>query len=117
MSAPIYCGKPLLKSELREIPSPPEPRIAYAEPHLSNTEYIALVRGKTFFAANRQGDLTPPGAPHIGLFRDDTRYLSELSLLINCHPPVVLSSTTAEGSFANRVELTVKGSVKAKCLD
>jgi glycogen debranching enzyme len=117
MSAPIYCGKPLRKSELREIPPPPEPRIAYAEPHLLNTEYIALIRGKTFFAANLHGHLMPPGAPHVGLFRDDTRYLSELDLLINGHSPVVLSSTIAEGSFANRVELTVKGSLKGEGLD
>jgi glycogen debranching enzyme len=101
---------------LSPIAAPLEPRVLYTEPHLSNVESLALIRGRTFFVTDRSGDLTPPGAPHIGLFREDTRYLSQIELLVNGHPPVVLSATT-EGAYANRVELTVKGSVQGEGLD
>jgi glycogen debranching enzyme len=101
---------------LRPISAPPEPRFLYTEPHLSNVESLALIKGRTFFVSDRSGNLMPPSAPHIGLFREDTRYLSQVELLVNGHPPVVLSATT-EGAYANRVELTVKGSVHGAGLD
>ena len=104
------------KLELREMPPPVEPRLAYPEPHLSSSEILALIRGKTFLAANRMGDVMPPGHPHVGLFRDDTRYLSRLELLINGHPPAVLSSTT-EGAYATHVEMTVESTVHVQGLD
>ncbi len=101
---------------LRSIAPPPEPRFLYTEPHLSNVESLSLIRGRTFLVSDRSGNLMPPGAPHVGLFREDTRYLSQIELLVNGHPPVVLSATT-EGAYANRVELTVKGSVPGEGLD
>jgi glycogen debranching enzyme len=79
-------------------------------------ENLALIRGRTFFVSDRSGNLMPPGAPHVGLFREDTRYLSQIELLVNGFPPSVLSATT-EGAYANRVELTVKGSVPGAGLD
>ncbi len=104
------------QARLTKVPPPVEPKIAYPEPHLSNAEILALVRGKTFFTANQMGNLMPPGAPHIGLFRDDTRYLSQLELQINGYPPVVLSYST-EGAYVARMELTVKGTVGGEGLD
>ena len=101
---------------LRPIAAPPEPRSRYTEPHLLNVESLALIRGRTFFVSDRSGNLMPPGAPHVGLFREDTRYLSQIELLVNGLPPSVLSATT-EGAYANRVELTVKGSVPGEGLD
>jgi glycogen debranching enzyme len=101
---------------LQPITAPPEPRFLYTELHLSNGESLALIRGKTFFVSDRAGNVMPPGAPNVGLFREDTRYLSQLELLVNGHPPSVLSATT-EGAYANRVELTVKGSVPGEVLD
>jgi glycogen debranching enzyme len=107
---------PLEGAGLRPIAAPPEPRFLYTEPHLSNVESLELIRGRTFFASDRSGNLMPPGAPHVGLFREDTRYVSQIELLVNGHPPIVLSATT-EGAYANRVELTVKGSVPGEGLD
>jgi glycogen debranching enzyme len=101
---------------LRPTAAPPEPRFRYTEPHLSNVESLALIRGRTFFVSDRSGNLMPPGAPHVGLFREDTRYLSQIELLVNGFPPSVLSATT-EGAYANRVELTVKGSLPGEGLD
>lgn len=102
--------------ELKKISPPPEPRKKYPEPHLANVDTLALIRGKTFFTANHEGNVMPPGAPHVGLFRDDTRYLSHSQLRINGHPPVVLSSST-EVAYAARIEMTVKGSLQVAGLD
>src|SRR3984885_5805407 len=103
-------------SGLRPIAAPPEPRFLYTEALLSNVDGLALIRGRTFLVSNRSGDLMPPGAPIVCLLREDTRYLSQIELLVNGHPPSVLSATT-EGAYANRVELTVKGSVPGEGLD
>src|ERR1017187_7723836 len=43
---------------LRPIAAPPEPRSLYTEPHLSNVESLALIRGRTFFREST------PGSPH-----------------------------------------------------
>src|ERR1700744_709409 len=96
---------------------PVEPKLAYPEPLLLDGEQLALISGSTFFAGTREGDLTPPGAPHIGLFHDDTRFLSHLELRINEQKPIVLSST-AVGADGARIELTVRGgSVHGENLD
>ncbi|HLY42591.1 MAG TPA: glycogen debranching N-terminal domain-containing protein [Terracidiphilus sp.] len=102
--------------ELRQIPAPPEPRIAYPEPHLWATEITALVRGKTFLATDLSGNVVPPGHPNVGFFCDDTRFLSHLHLRVNGHPAVVLSSNTSEAN-ATRVEMTPKGSLHGDGLD
>jgi glycogen debranching enzyme len=104
-------------SGLSLLEPPIEPKLAYPEPMLVSAELLALIRGSTFFAAARQGDLAPAGAPHIGLFHNDTRFLSQFELFINAQEPVVLSSTTF-GSDASRVELTARGgSVPGENLD
>ncbi|MDQ1451006.1 MAG: hypothetical protein QOJ42_2593 [Acidobacteriaceae bacterium] len=96
---------------------PPEPKALYPEPLLDAGDGLAIIRGSTFFAATRGGDLIPPGAPQVGLFCDDTRFLSHLELRINGQEPIVLSSTTMGADMA-RVELTVRGgSVSGENLD
>jgi glycogen debranching enzyme len=96
---------------------PPEPKVLYPEAPLDAIEGLSIIRGTTFFAATRLGDLTPPGAPQVGLFCDDTRFLSRLELRINGQKPIVLSSTTM-GADTARAELTVRGgSVSGENLD
>lgn len=102
--------------ELHEVPAPPEPRIAYPEPHLWTTGVTALVHGKTFLASDLAGNVVPPGHPNVGFFFDDTRYLSYLQLKVNGHPPVVLSSNSSDGN-STRVEMTPKGSIHGSGLD
>ncbi len=115
MDAPALDSK-LIEMGLRPMDAPQEPRVRYLEPHLSNVESLALIRGRTFFVSDRTGNLMPPGAPHVGLFREDTRYLSQMEMRVNGHAPILLSATS-EGAYANRVELTVKGSVPGEGLD
>ncbi|MCU1285683.1 MAG: Amylo-alpha,6-glucosidase [Acidobacteriales bacterium] len=94
------------ESELVEIPCPHiEPRIAYqvSEPRKSNN--LTLIDGKTFLSTSVAGDISPPGAPDVGFFHDDTRFLSNIELKVDGHRTVVLSSST-EKSYASQIELT-----------
>ena len=109
-------GPQTMPPQLREIPAPPEPRVAYPEPHLWTTEITALVRGKTFLSSDLSGNIVPPGHPNVGFFCDDTRFLSFLQLRVNGHPPVVLSSNTSDAN-ATRIEMTPKGSIHGSGLD
>ena len=96
----------VLPSELVEIPAPyPEPRIAYqnAEPRKANN--LTLIDGKTFLSTTLAGDIMPPGAPDVGLFFDDTRFLSHLELSVGGYRTVVLSSST-EQTLASQIEMT-----------
>lgn len=92
--------------ELVEIPPPyPEPRIAFqnAEPRKANN--LTLIDGKTFLATTLSGDLMPPGAPDVGFFYDDTRFLSRLELRVGGYRTVVLSSSS-EQTVVSQIELT-----------
>src|SRR5215469_6044021 len=94
------------QSELVEITAPyPEPRLAYqsAEPRKVNN--LTLIDGKTFISTTVAGDIMPPGAPDVGFFHDDTRFLSRLELRVGGYRTVVLSSNT-EQTFSAQIELT-----------
>jgi glycogen debranching enzyme len=93
-------------SELVEIAAPyPEPRLVYqtAEPRKVNN--LTLIDGKTFLSTTVAGDIMPPGAPDVGFFHDDTRFLSRLELRVGGYRTMVLSSST-EQTFASQIELT-----------
>ena len=100
-------------SELVEISPPyPEPRLVYqnAEPRKVNN--LTLIDGKTFLSTTIAGDIMPPGAPDVGFFHDDTRFLSRLELRVDGYRTVVLSSST-EQTFASQIEMTTgKGTTR-----
>src|SRR5690349_16104734 len=92
--------------ELVEIPSPyVEPRIAFQSIEPRKVNNLTLIDGKTFLSTTVSGDISPAGAPDVGFFHDDTRFLSHMELRVGGHRTVVLSSST-EKTFANQVELT-----------
>lgn len=93
---------------LPTIAAPEEPKLAYPDLEAAAPDQISLIRGSTFFTATHQGDLMPPGAPHVGLFFDDTRFLSRLELRVNGQQPSVLSATTADADMAS-IDMTVRG--------
>jgi len=85
----------VLPSELVEIPAPyPEPRIAYQNTEPRKANNLTLIDGKTFLSTTLAGDIMPPGAPDVGLFLEDTRFLSRLELRVGGYRTVVLSSST-----------------------
>ena len=91
---------------------PLEPKTAYPEPPLGSPALLALIHGSTFFAATEEGALAPPGSPNIGLFHQDTRFLSYYDLRTNGQPPALLSCNSAGADLA-RVGLTVRGGAVA----
>ena len=92
--------------QLIEIPSPyPEPRIAYQNSEPRKVNNLTLIDGKTFLSTTFAGDIMPPGAPDVGFFHDDTRFLSRLELRVGGYRTVVLSSSS-EQTFASQIELT-----------
>src|SRR5438309_6970097 len=92
--------------DLVEIPNPfVEPRIAHQINEPRKVNNLTLIDGKTFLSTSVSGDITPPGAPDVGFFHVDTRYLSSLELKVDGHRTVVLSSSTQK-SFAAQIELT-----------
>src|SRR5437764_13349576 len=105
MSATIKTLR-LDNDHLIEIPCPHvEPRIVYQSNEPRKVNNLTLIDGKTFLSTTVAGDITPPGAPDVGFFHDDTRFLSNLELKVGGHRTVVLSSST-EKTFASKIELT-----------
>ena len=99
-------GLSVPQDELVEIPSPyAEPRIAFQNIEPRKVNNLTLIDGKTFLSTTVAGDISPAGAPDVGFFHDDTRFLSHMELRVGGHRTVVLSSST-EKTFANQVELT-----------
>src|SRR3954470_19043183 len=82
-----------------------EPRIAYQAFEPRKVNNLTLIDGKTFLSTTVAGDIAPAGAPDVGFFHDDTRFLSQLELRIGGHRAVVLSSST-EKTFSSQIELT-----------
>ena len=98
--------QPIHELDLEEIPSPYiEPRIAFQAIEPRKVNNLTLVDGKTFLSTTVAGDIMPAGAPDVGFFHDDTRFLSHLELRVSGHRTVVLSSTT-EKTFVSQCELT-----------
>ncbi|MBV8205860.1 MAG: amylo-alpha-1,6-glucosidase [Acidobacteria bacterium] len=97
---------PLPAADLIEVPSPHvEPRIAFQSLEPRKVNNLTLIDGKTFLSTTVAGDIMPAGAPDVGFFHDDTRFLSHLELRVGGHRAVVLSSST-EKTFASQIELT-----------
>src|SRR6516165_9032123 len=82
-----------------------EPRIAHQTLEPRKVNNLTLIDGKTFLATSVAGDIAPPGAPDVGFFHEDTRFLSHLEFKIDGQRSVVLSSST-EKTFVSQIELT-----------
>src|SRR5688572_10761210 len=94
------------EDELVEIPPPHvEPRIAFQAFEPRKVNNLTLIDGKTFLSTTVAGDISPAGAPDVGFFHDDTRFLSHLEMRIGGHRAVVLSSSM-EKTFSSQIELT-----------
>jgi glycogen debranching enzyme len=82
-----------------------EPRLAHQVQEPRKVNSLTLIDGKTFLATNVAGDIVPPGAPDVGFFHEDTRFLSHLEFRLDGQRSVVLSSST-EKTFVSQIELT-----------
>jgi len=92
--------------ELQEIANPyPEPQLGFLVHEPRKVNNLTLIDGKTFLSTTVSGDIVPPGAPDVGFFHDDTRFLSKLELRVGDSRTVVLSSSE-EKTFSSKIELT-----------
>ena len=66
---------------------------------------LTLIDGKTFLATRISGDIAPAGAPDVGFFHDDTRFLSAMEMRVGGLRTVLLSAHT-EKTFFSQIELT-----------
>jgi glycogen debranching enzyme len=82
-----------------------EPRLAHQGHEPRKVNNLTLIEGKTFLATNVAGDIVPAGAPDVGFFHEDTRFLSHLEFKLDGHRSAVLSSST-EKTFVSQIELT-----------
>jgi len=69
-------------------------------------EKLTLKSGDYFAVTNRLGNIAPAGARDMGFFREDTRFLSYLELVVAGGPPVVLSAQTST-DYVTQVDMTV----------
>jgi glycogen debranching enzyme len=65
-----------------------------------------LKQGDTFAVFNRYGDIDVVGPPEFGIYHQDTRFLSRLSLRLGNLRPLLLSSTVKEDNALLTVDLT-----------
>lgn len=80
------------------------------------TEQLVCARGALFLVTERHGDITPRGARELGLFQNDTRYLSHLELRIRDYEVVYLSSDSSHDAHT-QVDLMVSGIEPGEFLD
>ena len=64
-----------------------------------------LKHGDTFGVFDHYGDIVSAGGGPQGLFHKDTRYLSDLSVLIDGHRPLLLSSTVQDNNAVLTADL------------
>ncbi|MFZ0663298.1 MAG: glycogen debranching N-terminal domain-containing protein [Acidobacteriaceae bacterium] len=86
---------------------PPEPKVAYRTQIPHKTDDLTLIDGRTFLASTVSGNIMPPGAPDVGFFTNDTRFLSQLELKVGGQATILLSSST-ERTYASKIEMTMK---------
>ncbi|HKF00378.1 MAG TPA: amylo-alpha-1,6-glucosidase [Actinomycetes bacterium] len=84
------------------VPSGPAPASAHSE----RVEQLwSTKEGDVFLCADPEGNLNPTTSALVGLYCKDTRFLSELMLLIDGRVPLLLSTST-ERVFMSHVDLS-----------
>jgi glycogen debranching enzyme len=74
-----------------------------------DVETLVRAHGTHFIVTNRFGDIAPRGARELGLFADDTRYLSRYELHVEGGSLIHLSSSTFDAAV-NQIDHMVSGS-------
>ncbi|HEY7855801.1 MAG TPA: glycogen debranching N-terminal domain-containing protein [Terriglobales bacterium] len=102
---------------LEPAPAPPlQPRAAATSGEPRRVNNLTLIDGKTFLATALAGDITPPSSTDVGLFHQDTRFLSHWELHVNQHRAVVLSAANQQNIVA-QIELTAANVIVRDNLD
>jgi glycogen debranching enzyme len=76
-----------------------------------DVETLVRANGTRFVVTNRLGDISPAGARELGLFADDTRFLSHYELGIEGESLIYLSSDSFDPAI-NQIDLMLSGDGK-----
>jgi glycogen debranching enzyme len=85
-----------------ELESPPQDLLSL--PMTGEIERLVRARGAMFLVTTRQGDVTPAGARELGLFYQDTRFLSHYELEVRNCRAARLSAETSHPAY-NQIDL------------
>jgi glycogen debranching enzyme len=86
--------------------APAGPARALELPESRSVERLVLSRGNLFLVTNSAGDIVPAGARDLGLFHEDTRYLSHLLLRCAGGPMTLLSKAVISAALA-QMDMTI----------
>ena len=87
-----------------------------ALPIVGEIERLVRARGAMFLVTTRQGDVTPAGARELGLFYQDTRFLSHYELEVRNSRAVRLSAETSHSAY-NQVDLMLSDPEREELLE
>lgn len=85
-------------------------------PFVGEVERLVRARGSMFLVTTRYGDIAPSGARELGLFHEDTRYLSHYQIEFPNAHAVHLSAETSHASY-NQVDLMLGEEQRETLLD
>ena len=83
---------------------PETPNELLSLPMIGEIERLVRARGAMFLVTTRQGDITPAGARELGLFYQDTRFLSHYELEVRNCRTARLSAETSHPAY-NQIDL------------
>src|SRR5579859_4088536 len=85
-------------------------------PLTGEMERLVRARGAMFLVTTRQGDLSPAGARELGLFYQDTRFLSYYELEVKNCRAARLSAETSHPAY-NQIDLMVSDPEREELLE
>ena len=110
-----------------DAPPQEEPKPVHATPHYvqfyipATTSILerrqrTLKHGDTFGIFDHYGNVVAGDGSPEGLYHNDTRFLSDLRILMNGHRPLLLSSTVQDNNALLTVDLTNPDFVRLGCV-
>jgi glycogen debranching enzyme len=82
----------------------------------TDVEQLVRAQGSTFLVSDRSGNITPAGARELGLFHEDTRFLSHYTLDVGGGEVVRLSADTSHDGY-NQIDLMLSDLDRGDILD
>ena len=108
---------PVTGDATKKGPGPPSSGAApLSLPSATDVEQLVRAQGSTFLVSDRSGDITPAGARELGLFHEDTRFLSHYTLDVGGGEVVRLSADTSHDGY-NQIDLMLSDLDRGDILD
>ncbi len=92
--------------DTQPVDAAPDPASVYAAAALQERRFHALKSGDSFAIVDTLGDVVAAAGSNDGLYHHDTRYLSQLNLLVGGARPLLLSSSIGADNLMLTADLT-----------